>query len=292
MTTLVEAMAKRSCLVTGANAGIGWAAALQLAQAGHRVLLGCRDEARGVEAMERIRAQVPDADLSLLQVDMSLQSSVRAAAAKVGALDVLIHNAAWFDVRARTRTETAEGVEMAWATNHLGPALLTELLMPRLLEGPDARVLAVSSKGLALQPWLSVSLDDPEFQQRPFTPARAYYQSKLAHLAWMLHEAHRWRGKRVLFHGVRVTNVRIDLARYPGLAWYLRAAYAVKSMFSMTPAEMARTYTWLATDESLHSVTGGYWDGIGRVAVPNRWAADPRKQEALDAHTRRQLGLG
>jgi NAD(P)-dependent dehydrogenase (short-subunit alcohol dehydrogenase family) len=142
MSTLVEALAQRTCLVTGANSGIGWAASLQLAEAGHRVILGCRDASRGAEAGERIRAQVPAAEQSVLGIDLSLHASIRAPAEQVWKLDVLVQNAAWFDVRARERTESAEGVETAWATNHLGPALLTGLLMPRLLESADAQQAA------------------------------------------------------------------------------------------------------------------------------------------------------
>jgi NAD(P)-dependent dehydrogenase (short-subunit alcohol dehydrogenase family) len=281
----------RVCLITSANAGIGRAAAKQLVQAGHRVLLGCRDRGRGEEAAQQLRLATPGAEVSVLDLDMSSQRSIREAAACVERLDVLVHNAAYFDLGVKERTETPEGVETTWATNYLGPALLTELLLPRLGASEDARVIAVTSKGLVMHPRLEVDLGDPELRTRRFSVARAYYHSKLAHLSWMLHEAERWRASPVRFHGVRVTNVKVDTRRYPGLAWPLRAMYAVKSAFSITADEMARTYVWLATEDAARSSTGGYWDGIGVTASVSRWAAQPEHRAALDALTREQLGL-
>ncbi len=276
-------------LITGGNAGIGRAAALQLARAGHRVLLGCRDLSRGEAAALELRAAVPGAQVSVLGLDMASRRSIRDAAARVERLDVLIHNAAYFDIRQKKRTVSPEGAETTWATNHLGPALLTELLMPRLQERPDARVIAVTSKGLMMFPRLEVDLADPQFERRRFSVPRAYYHSKLAHLAWMLHEADRWRDTGVRFHGVRVTNVKVDTARYPGLAWPLRAMYAVKSAFSLSPEEMAKTYVWLATSAEAGASTGGYWDRPGVPAPVSRWAAVPQNREALAALTREQL---
>lgn len=281
----------RRVLVTGGNAGIGYAAAEQLAEAGWEVLLGCRDAARGASAAAAIVRAVPGASVSVLALDMASQASIRAAAAQVDRLDALVHNAAYFDIRTKARTETAEGVETTWATNHLGPALLTELLLPNLRASADARVVAVTSKGLMMFPGLAVDLDDPEFARRRFTVARAYYHSKLAHLAWMLTQAERFRDGGPRFHGVRVTNVKIDLARYPGLAWPFRAMYAVKSAFSISPAEMARAYTWAVTDAAAGAETGGYWDAPARPAAVSRWARDASNRAALDALTRRQLGL-
>jgi NAD(P)-dependent dehydrogenase (short-subunit alcohol dehydrogenase family) len=278
----------KTCLITGANAGIGRAAARQLVAAGHHVLIGCRDRAKG----EAVAAELSGAGrATVLELDLASQRSIRAAAARVEVLDVLIHNAAYFDVRAPGRVETPEGVELTWATNHLGPALLTELLLPRLLAREDARVVAVTSKGLVMHPRLVVDLEDPEFRRRRFTVPRAYYHSKLAHLAWMLQLAERHRGTALLALGVRVTNVKVDLARYPGLAWPLRLAYALKSRFSISPDEMAKTYVWLATAPRDTLPTGSYWDAVDRPASVSRWAAEPEHRVALEALTRAQLGL-
>ena len=280
----------RRILITGANAGIGRAAALQLAARGHHVLLGCRDRARGEEAAALVRAQTPGAQLSVVALDVSSPPSVTAAAEAIDHVDVVVHNAAFFDISQKARTFTAEGRETTWATNVLGPALLTELLLPKLLRSPDARVIAVTSKGLMLTPGLTVELDDVEFERRSFSVQKAYYQSKLAHLAWMLHLAERLQGSAVHVHGVRVTNVKIDIARYPTLSWAMKTAYALKSRFSITPDEMAKTYTWLAEHDALGAHTGGYYDSVDQPATPTRWATLAEHQRDLMQLITTQLG--
>ena len=283
---------RRTCLITGANAGIGRAAAFQLASAGHSVLLGCRDLKRGQEAAEGIRAAASGAEVSVVELDCSLQASIRKAVERIGAVDVVIHNAAYFDIREKKRLLTEEGIERTWATNYLGPALLTELLLPRLLESQAPAVVAVTSKGLMMYPRLVVDLEDPEFERRRFSVPSAYYQSKLAHLAWMLNLAERLHDTPVKVFGVRVTNVKVDITRYPGLSWLMRTMYAMKSAFSISPEEMARTYTWLAVGDEPAAQTGTYWDRIGVPAKVSAWAADPGNRALLAEWTARQIGKG
>ena len=282
---------RRCCLVTGANAGIGWAAARQLAAEGHRVLMLCRDPKRGEDAVARLRQAQPDARCELVLGDLASARSIQAVASTIDELDVLVHNAAAFDLGQKARTLSPDGIESIWATNYLGPALLTELLTPVLHRSRDARVLAVCSKGLALMPWLQVDLDDPEFSRRRFRVPHAYYQSKLAHLAWALWLAEQWRDSNVRVHAVRVGNVRIELSRYPGLAWPLRTAYAVKSRFAMTAEAMARCYTWLATSDAARQSTGGYWDAPERSAPVSPWARNAANRRALATLTASQLEL-
>lgn len=279
----------RTCLITGGNAGIGRAAARQLARAGHAVILGCRSLARGEAAAAEIRSELPSARVSVLEIDMSLQRSISDAAERLDEVDVVIHNAAYFDVSVDRRTVTSEGIETTWATNYLGPLTLTERLLPKLRDSPSSRVVAVTSKGLVMHPRIAVDLEDPEYERRSFSVARAYYQSKLAHLAWMLDLADRLRDTSVRVHGVRVTNVKLDTSRYPGLGRARRTLYAIKSRFSITPEEMARTYAWLASADEPGATSGGYWDGVGQPASVSRWAAAPDNRAALAARTRARL---
>jgi NAD(P)-dependent dehydrogenase (short-subunit alcohol dehydrogenase family) len=95
-------------------------------------------------------------------------------------LDVLIHNAATFDIRQKERVLTEEGIEKVWATNHVGPVLLTDLLLPAVKRSEQGRIITISSKGLISYPFLRVDLADAEFARRKFSVQKAYYQSKLA----------------------------------------------------------------------------------------------------------------
>jgi len=286
---------RRTCLITGANAGIGREAAVQIAAAGTRVVLACRSRERGEAALAEVRQRSGSEAVELVLLDLSSQASIREAAAACGArypvIDVLIHNAAAFDVTQQRRALTAEGVELIWATNHLGPVLLTQLLLESIGRSEQGRVLTVSSKGLVLFPGLKVDLEDPELASRRWSVSRAYYQSKLAQVMYTRWLAGRLGGSRTTVNCIRVPNVRIDLARYPGLSLAARLAYALKSRLAITPGEMARTYTWLATSDEVRGATGRCFDERRREVAPHRASKDPAHVEAVMRLTLRQLGL-
>ena len=190
-------------------------------------------------------------------------------------LDVLIHNAADLDVARKEPTYSADGVETVWATNHVGPVLLTQQLEPELLRARQGRVITVSSQGLLLHPGLRVRLDDPELRGEGFRVDRAYYQSKLAQVMYTFWLAERYRDTAVTANCVRVTNVKIDLTRYPNLSPLMRALYSVKSRFSISPSEMAEVYTWLALSSEVAHVSGGYFDHKKRRVRAGRYAENP-----------------
>ena len=135
----------RTILVTGANTGLGFGAAKVLAAQGARVLLGCRSLDKANAAIDAIRVDVSDADLDVIQIDQADLSSVRDAAAQVNEearLDVLVNNAG---IMMPPREMTADGFESQFGVNHLGTFALTSLLLPKLGEQPDARVVVTSS---------------------------------------------------------------------------------------------------------------------------------------------------
>ena len=136
-----------SALVTGANSGLGYETALALAVAGAAVVLACRDQTKGAEALERIRRVAPAAQVELASLDLADQASIRDFADQFNAghngLNILVNNAG---VMAIPRRETVDGFEMQFGTNHLGHFALTGLLLESLLARPGARVVTVSSE--------------------------------------------------------------------------------------------------------------------------------------------------
>ncbi|MCW3038178.1 MAG: putative oxidoreductase [Solirubrobacterales bacterium] len=158
----------RTVIVTGANSGIGFAAARALAFAGADVVLAVRNVAKGKEAAERIGARATVRELDLASLD-----SVRAfAAAWDGPVDVLINNAG---VMAVPETRTADGFEMQIGTNHLGHFALTGLLLDRITD----RVVTVSSGAHRIG---KIRLDDLNWESGSYQRWGAYGQSKLANL--------------------------------------------------------------------------------------------------------------
>lgn len=168
-------------VITGANSGIGFEAAKMLAGRGAHVVLAVRDTAKGGKAARQIRSAAPQADLEVMALDLASLASIRSFAALVTAsydrLDLLINNAG---VMAIPRRETADGFEMQFGTNHLGHFALTGLLLPLLLQTPNARVVTVSSGAHRMG---QINFDDLQSQQS-YRKWGAYGQSKLANLLY------------------------------------------------------------------------------------------------------------
>ncbi len=157
----------RTFVVTGANSGIGAAAARALARAGAKVVLACRDTAKGSAA-----AATMPGDVEVRRLDLADLASVRSFADDLDALDVLVNNAG---VMALPQGTTADGFERQFGTNHLGHFALTGLLLPRVAD----RVVTVSS---GMHRFGRIDVDDPNFERRRYGRWTAYNQSKLANL--------------------------------------------------------------------------------------------------------------
>ena len=170
----------RTALITGANSGIGYQAAVELARHGAHVLLGCRNAAKGADALQRLLAEVPGAQAEVVELDMaslaSIRSFVGAFATRGGALDLLINNAG---VMALPQRElTVDGFERQFGTNHLGHFALTGLLMPQLLAAPAPRVVTVASSAHRNG---KMEFDNLQ-SERKYSPWGAYSASKLANI--------------------------------------------------------------------------------------------------------------
>ncbi len=171
----------RFAVVTGANSGLGFHTALELARAGGRVVLAARSRERGEAALARVRDELgDDAPVELRVLDLADLASVREFAATVDEpLDLLVNNAGVMALPERT---TADGFEMQFGTNHLGHFALTGLLLPRLLASEDPRVVTVSS---FMHKTGKIDFDDLQ-GERDYQRWGQYSQSKLANLLFAL----------------------------------------------------------------------------------------------------------
>lgn len=271
-------------IITGANSGIGKAAAIQLARCGATVVMACRSMERGAKALVEVRQAANSPQVYLMQVDMSSQKSIRDFARgfleRYGEIHVLIHNAANFDHTQTRPVLTSDGVETVFATNHLGPFLLTHLLLKHLKSCAPSRIITVASKGLITYPFLDIEFDNLN-GERKFNLQHAYYHAKQAQVMFTFDLAERLRGKGVTVHCVRVGNVAIPDQRLTHLPKWMMRMYEMKRKFSMTPEKMAETYVWLAADPVAEQQTGGYWDAPGVAVRANKNAYNKETQRAL-----------
>jgi len=246
-------MRGKVCLVTGANSGLGRVVSTRLAGLGARVYLLCRNAERGRRAQREIVDRTQNPDVFLEIVDISRPASIRAFVERFGAaeerLDVLVNNAGVFMPE---RQVTAEGLELTFATNTLGPFLLTNLLLTALHRSNSARIVNVSSSAMY---FAKLNADDPQFVQRPYLGALAYAESKRAGVELTQRWARQLQGTGIAVH-----------AMHPGWADTPTAWDAVPSLATpirpllRTPEQGADTLLWLAVNPRLTASDGGqFW---------------------------------
>ena len=170
----------RVAVITGANTGLGYETALALAEHGAHVVLAVRNLDRGKDAAARITAASPRADVGLQELDLTSLDSIRAAAQQLRSdhdhIDLLINNAG---VMYTPKSNTKDGFELQFGTNHLGHFALTGLLLDRLLPVAGSRVVTVSSIGHRIR--ADIHFDDLQWEHS-YNRVSAYGQAKLANL--------------------------------------------------------------------------------------------------------------
>jgi NAD(P)-dependent dehydrogenase (short-subunit alcohol dehydrogenase family) len=282
----VPTMSGKTCLVTGATSGIGKETAVRLATLGATVIIVARTAARGETAGDDIRRRVPLARVEAVTADLSSLAQVRRLAQEVLArydrLDVLVNNAGVIMTR---RTLTADGLETTFATNHLGPFLLTNLLRGRLERSAPARVVTVSSgshKQVRTIPWDDLARGAPDGQ------GQSYPLSKLLNILFTVELARRLRDTGVTANCLHPGFVRSALGR--DVTGVLGAVVRLVLPFQAGPAAGADTSVYLAGSPEVAEVTGGYFVKR-KPARPSALATDDRAAARLWTLSQELAGL-
>lgn len=242
----------RRCIVTGASSGIGKEIARNLAYFGATVVLACRSRERGSTALQEIAEDSGNDRLTLLPLDLADPESIRGFANQVtlgGApVHVLVNNAATYR---ETRETTAAGRELTWATNALGPFMLSNLLAPSLIAAGPSRVVNLASKLAG-----GLDVNDLDIERRSYSGTKAYKQSKQANrmLTWGYQ---RRIGDIVSANACHPGGVNTRI--YDNLSGVAAAVMKVGRRFMKTPAEGARTPTRLAADPELGNLRAEFW---------------------------------
>jgi retinol dehydrogenase-14 len=263
-------IAAKTVVVTGATNGIGLAASIELARRGANVVLVGRDERRLQAGLEAARAVATgDAQVRSLWCDFSSQAAIRAfakqALATLPRIDVLINNAGLVSDKRRL---SADGIELTFATNHLGYFLTTNLLLDRIVASAPARVVTVSSIGH----WRgTLDFDDLGFE-RGYSIMKAYRRSKLCNILFANELARRLEGKQVTSTSCHPGGVRTNIwEKAP--AWTRPILRYLVTPFFLTPEQGAERLLQLAAEPLLEGVTGKYFEDF-RPISPAKIAED------------------
>lgn len=256
-------MSGKTCVITGANTGIGRVTAVALARMGARVIVANRSAERSREVLDEISAV--GATASLIELDLGSLESVRRAAdqlrSETDQIDVLINNAGLAGARGKTK----DGFEIHFGVNHLGHYLLTRLLLDHL--ATPARIVNVASrahyrarKGLDFEAIKSTTRTRTGFPE--------YCASKLANVLFSLELARRVDPKEITVYALHPGVVASDIWRR--VPWPMRP---IVHRFMITPEQGAQTQIWCATEPELADETGLYYDKCASK-TPSRHARD------------------
>jgi NAD(P)-dependent dehydrogenase (short-subunit alcohol dehydrogenase family) len=242
-------------MVTGANAGMGKEISLALARMGAGLVMVSRDRKRGELARTDVQQQTGNTDVELLVADLSSQQSIRQLVEDFGArhdrLHVLVNNAG---MSSPIRTETVDGLETVFATNHLGPFLLTNLLLPVLKASAPARIVTVSSGAQAMG---KIDFDDLQ-SVRSYGEIRVYNASKLANILFTYELARRIKGSGVTAVAVEPGFVKTNLkVPFP---------FSIFSFMRGKAVDGAKPTILLASSPDVEGVTGAFFNNKG-VAI-------------------------
>ncbi|KPP60414.1 retinol dehydrogenase 12-like [Scleropages formosus] len=262
----------KTAIVTGANTGIGKFIALDFARRGARVILACRNEARGTAALRDIRELSGNPDVHLRLVDTSSLASVRKFAASIlqeeHKLHILVNNAG---ASGLPRGITPDGLEVSFATNLVGPFLLTHLLLDLMKRSAPARVVNMSSanhrKG-------KFDLSHFKGENLIYHLDTVYNHTKLHNILWTNELASRLHGTGVTANSLHPGVVMTEVMRNYSLL--VRLIFSIVGIFFFKSSEEGAASTiYCAVAEETEGISGKYFDSDCSLVLPSPLARDP-----------------
>src|SRR5437868_9042334 len=270
-------------LITGATSGIGLEAAVALARQGNRLVLVGRDQKKMNAAVAEVKRRAGVAAPDSWLCDFGSQAQIRKLAADVLAkydrLDVLVNNAG---LATRRREVTKDGIERTLAVNHLGPFLLTNLLLDLLVKSAPARVVNVAS---VEHYHATMDLSDLGYERGGWTITKAYGRSKLGNVMFTRALAKRLEGKGVSVNAVHPGAVATGIwdvapGRMQPMIWL------AKKLIMITPEKAAKSIVQLASSAEVEGKTGLYFNQL-KPKEPSKLALDDELAERLWAESAR-----
>jgi NAD(P)-dependent dehydrogenase (short-subunit alcohol dehydrogenase family) len=283
-------MQGKTVVVTGGNSGIGYETAAALGAMGARVLITARNAEKGKAAERALAERIGTAgSVELVVFDLADLSSVRAGASEIlercPRLEVLVNNAGLILTE---RSETVDGYESTLAINHLGPFLLTNLLVNRLKASAPARIVNVASTAHN-QARKGMPFDDLQ-STGAYAAMRVYGESKLANILFTNELARRLEGTRVTANSLHPGTVRTGYGADGDTKGLLAIGIKVGGPLFMSPEKGARTSVYLASAPEVAQVSGQYF-AKSVPKTPKRQARDAEGARRLWTVSQELVGL-
>lgn len=250
-------MKGKTVVITGGNAGIGKATALALAKKGAEIVITSRSEIKAKEAVAEIKKSSGNDKVDYVSIDLSSQKSVREAAEELKAqypkIDVLINNAGCYVSDLQLNED---GLEMQFATNHLGHFLLTNLILENVKAAGKARIINLAS--IAHKSTRELNLDDINYEKEEYGGWKSYSRSKYCNILFTNELAKRLKKDGITVNSVHPGGVRTEIAE-KNANWFTKLGWIVMKPFMVTVEEGAKTSIHLASSPEVEGETGGYW---------------------------------
>lgn len=284
-------MEQQIALITGANSGIGKAAAKRFAAAGFTVVMACRNLQKSLPVKDEIVAETKNAAVHLMELDMLSMASIRSFCedfkTRFPKLDILINNAAYFHHGAEYRL-SPDNIELTFATNVAGPYLLTMLLADSLKKSNDARVLNASSNIIKhfFDPKKEIDFDmlhEPPLGKKKFTVYHAYRNSKMALLMLTFRMADYFKEDGIKVNSLQINGARMSKQTLARFKYPWRLAAQIQNLFFPPPEFMAANYFDICTKEEFRDLSGKHFNHKQQVMQPG--AEDPGFLEGVKQAT-------
>ncbi|MHA1227418.1 MAG: SDR family oxidoreductase [Candidatus Hodarchaeales archaeon] len=253
---------KNKCIVvTGANSGIGKVTCHNLAKMGYKIVMVCRNLGKGVKVQKELIRVTGNPKINLLIADLASFESIRNLVEKINEnypeVDILINNAGTFQAK---RRESKNGLELTFAVNYLGPFLLTNLLLPKLIENKPSRIINVSS---SLHKNATIDLNDLQSKKRKYKGIDVYATSKLALIlfTYALHRKLNAKGiQNVTVNAVHPGFIRTNITQQGGNFFHKYLFhYLIRPLVTKSPEVGAKTSVYLASSLDVESISGKYF---------------------------------
>lgn len=270
----------RTVVITGANSGIGKAAAEQFAAEGWRVIIACRNIEKGQRALEEIVDVSGSRSIQVMTLDVSSFESIRSFSSafrgEYDKLDILIHNAAYFEHGIRTYQLSADGVELTFATNVFGPLLLTEMLLSSLSQSNDPRVLFASSTSVKtfFNPKRRIEFDNlrgEHGEDRSYSVYKMYGDSKMAVLLLTYRMSTEYAPHGIKVNAIMIPATRVSketLGRMRGRYRLIGPVVQNLNPWALEPAQVAASYYHICSSDEFQHVTGTLIDTRHEIIAP------------------------